>query len=83
MTSKTSYPHATLTKIEGTPDAASIEKLQKEVYTNLISIPSIIGGANNGYLGLAMPAAEYLARAQIAFVHPPLRQPNQSILYCR
>jgi hypothetical protein len=38
MPSKISYPHATLTKIEGTPDAASIEKLQKEVYTtNLLA----------------------------------------------
>jgi hypothetical protein len=74
MTSKITYVHEELTKIDGTPDAATIQQLRKQVYTNLLSIPSIIGGANNGYLGLAMPAAEYLARAGAAFVHPPAPQ---------
>jgi hypothetical protein len=73
MTSKITYVHEELTKIDGTPDAATIQQLRKQVYTNLIAIPSIIGG-DNGYLGLAMPAAEYLARAGVAFVHPPAPQ---------
>jgi hypothetical protein len=70
MTSKISYPHPELTKLDGTPTAATIQLLIKQVYSNTRSVPSDLGGANNGYLGIAMPAAAYLTRAGEAFVPP-------------
>jgi hypothetical protein len=78
MTSKISYPHDKLTKINGIPDAASIQLLIKQVYANTRSVPSVFGGAANGYLGIAMPAADYLLRAQVAF-NPPAPVGNQPV----
>jgi hypothetical protein len=69
MTTKT-YPHNVLTKLEGTPTAASIQLLTKEVYSNARSVYSVFGGANHGHLGIAMPPAAYLLQAQVAFVPP-------------
>ena len=70
MTTKT-YTHNVLTKLEGTPTAASIQLLTKEVYSNARSVYSVFGGANHhGHLGIAMPPAAYLLQAQVAFVPP-------------
>jgi hypothetical protein len=70
MTSQNSYPHPTITPITGTPDAASIQLLTKQVYANTMCIDSVFGGAGHGYLGIAMPAADYLLLAHVPFDPP-------------
>jgi hypothetical protein len=65
------FPHPTLTKIDGKPNAASIKLLTKEVYANAKSVHSVHGGELNGHLGLAMLVAAYVLRAGINFVEPP------------
>jgi hypothetical protein len=64
------FPHEILTKIDDEPDAATIKQLKREVYANLRAIPSTLGGGDNGYLGLAMPAGAYTIRAGVPFTEP-------------
>jgi hypothetical protein len=66
------FPHPTLTKIDGKPNAASIKLLtKKEVYANAKSVHSVHGGELDGHLGLTMPVAAYVLCAGINFVEPP------------
>jgi hypothetical protein len=64
------FPHQILTKIDDEPDASTIKQLKREVYANLRAIPSTLGGGDNGYLGLAMPAGAYTIRAGVPFTDP-------------
>ena len=48
------FPHQTLTKIEGIPDAASIGTLKKQVCANAHAIPALQGGGISGHLGAVM-----------------------------
>jgi hypothetical protein len=65
------FPHPTLTKIDGKPNAVLIKLLTKKVYVNAKSVHSVHGGGLNGHLGLAMPVAAYVIRAGANFVEPP------------
>lgn len=64
------FPHQILTKIDDETNAATIKQLEREVYANLRAIPSTLGGGDNGYLGLAMPAGAYTIRAGVPFNDP-------------
>ena len=63
MTSKTfNLPHDPLTILEatGSPSPRAIRILQTELYANVSSIPSDLGGGDHGHLGMLMPHAEYV-----------------------
>jgi hypothetical protein len=64
------FPHAELTKIEGTPSTATIKQLKKEIYANARCVHCERGGGGNRYLGIVLPNAEYIVRAGTAFVVP-------------
>ena len=64
------FPHPTLTPIVGTPNNFSIQKLQKQLYANAISVHSTRGGGDNGHLAILMSPATYLARTAVAFIAP-------------
>jgi hypothetical protein len=72
-TSKFTFPHETLTPIDGKPTNTTLQLLQRQVYTNARSVPSTRGGGLHGHLAMVMSDADYLARAGIPFdvpVHP-------------
>ncbi len=67
------FPHPELTALNGEPTNASLQLLQKELYSNGRAIYSTRGGGANGHLAVIMPAADYLARAGVDFdlpIHP-------------
>jgi hypothetical protein len=67
------FPHPELTALIGEPTNASLQLLQKELYSNGRSIYSTRGGGANGHLAVIMPTADYLARAGVDFdtpIHP-------------
>lgn len=68
------FPHPVLTPVVSRPTNTSLQLLQKELYANARATYTPLGGGANGYLGLIMPQAQYLARtggiAFIAPVHP-------------
>lgn len=68
------FPHPVLTQVIGTPSSQSIQTLKKELYANARAVHSTNGGGQNGHLGLIMPAADYLARTNMAF--PPPAHPG-------
>ena len=41
------------------PTPRAIRILRKELYANVSSIPSELGGGDHGHLGMLMPTAEY------------------------
>jgi hypothetical protein len=63
-------PHAKLTPIRGKPTAITVKQLQKEVFASTRAVHSARGGGVNGYLGIAMEPAAYLARAGVPFIPP-------------
>ena len=67
-----SYPHPTLTPIEGKPTALTLRGLRREIYANARNIPSVANG-NRGLHGAIMPPAEYqnLPGVNAPFVVPP------------
>lgn len=73
-TTKTSlglnFPHPHLTVIIGKPTYAGVRRLQKELYANAKTIPSLLGGGRNGHLALVMTAPEYLVLSNVAYVEP-------------
>jgi hypothetical protein len=80
------FPHAELTPIQqGKPTAITVKQLQKEVFANTRAVHSARNGGVNGYLGIAMEPATYLARAGVPFVAPnhpedqPVHAPNATV----
>jgi hypothetical protein len=78
---KFKLPHETLTPLDpnATPTPRSVRLLRKEVYANLLSVRSALGGGGHGHLGMVMPQAEYVAMAvgNAPYVHPiPPVPPN-------
>ena len=53
------FEYKTLTKIVGEPTIDTIAKLHKEVKRNAQKVPTTLGGGQNGYLGLVVPAQVY------------------------
>jgi hypothetical protein len=72
------FPHAELTPIVGKPTAVDVQLLQKKVYANTRAVHCTRGGGANGYLGITMDPAVYLARAGKAFI-PPAHPGNQLV----
>jgi hypothetical protein len=71
--SSLTYPHPVLSPIVRTPNNASIQILQKQLYANARAIHSTRGGGLNGHLTLVMPAPDYLVPTGVAFdvpLHP-------------
>eukprot|EP00957_Ditylum_brightwellii_P126610 9650622-Ditylum_brightwellii.AAC.1 len=60
-----------LTKVSKDPNYIKLSKLCEEVYRNYAAVQNVVNG-NNGYFGLAMPIAQYTARAGgVAYVDFP------------
>ena len=53
------FPHPILKKIKGKPTRESLIKLQKQVYENLTSFETTLGGGNHGFLGLGITSEKY------------------------
>ena len=55
-------PHEAFTPFDAskTPTPQEIRTIIAESYANAISVPSPLGGGENGHLGMLMPAADYL-----------------------
>ena len=67
------FPHPLLAPMDGKPAIFTVAQLRKEVYANARSVDCTGGGRANGFLGIVMPAAQYLLRAGEVFVlsvHP-------------
>jgi hypothetical protein len=66
------FPHLTLTPLNGKPTAATIKQLTREVYAHARSVHSTRGGGGgaNGHLATCVTAATYLARAGQPFDAP-------------
>ena len=63
-------PHPVLTQIHGTPDPASLQRLNNEIRANAASIFSRLGGGSLGYLGIVVKRSVYNRIASQAFVPP-------------
>jgi hypothetical protein len=70
-----SFAFKTLTPIVGEPTNVTLTKLKKELYANAVGTTSELGGGLNGYLGMVMPEAEYLAERNTA----PFIAPNKPV----
>ena len=67
------FQYATLTKISGDPTYASLAKLSRECKANGKSVPSTLGGGNQGHLGLVTSAIVYETLAPgTPFIRPAL-----------
>jgi hypothetical protein len=67
----TYFQHKVLTKIHGKPIYESLQTVLTELKANASSVPSTLGGGNNGHLGLLLSNARYTALANtIAWVTP-------------
>jgi hypothetical protein len=66
------FPHPTLTKLQGQPANKSLQLLQKQLYANAMANFSTRGGGNNGHLAQVMPAAEYIIRTEGIPFEPPI-----------
>jgi hypothetical protein len=63
------FPKPILTPIKDVPMYETIAKLEKEINSNTMSIPSARGGGQHGHL--AITPAKYLALTEVVF-DPPL-----------
>jgi hypothetical protein len=57
-------------KIHGQPTDHDITTLKKELVSIAASIPSGLGGGNNGHAGIIVKTTKYLAMAGVAFNNP-------------
>jgi hypothetical protein len=72
-TAKFKFPHETLTPIISKPTNTALQLLQRQLFTNTRSVPSMRGSGLHGHLAMVKSDADYLARAGIAIaipVHP-------------
>jgi hypothetical protein len=53
----TCFQHKVLTKIHGEPTCESLQNTSTELKANASSVPSTLGGGQNGHLGLLLSAA--------------------------
>jgi hypothetical protein len=53
----TYFQHKVLTKIHGEPTYESLQNISTELKANASSVPSTLGGGQNGHLGLLLSAA--------------------------
>jgi hypothetical protein len=57
----TYFQHKVLTKIHGKPTYESLQTAFTELKANASSVPSTLGGGQNGHLGLLLSNARYTA----------------------
>jgi hypothetical protein len=67
---KFTFPHATLTPIDGKPTNTTLQLLQRQLFTNARSVPSTRGGGIHGHLAILLSPADYLLRAGEPFIIP-------------
>ena len=53
------FEHPVLNKIRGEPTYETLHNKKNELKSNASSIPTTLGGGNNGYLGMILTPAEY------------------------
>ena len=63
-------PNQTLTVVTGGGDYLQMAQARNEIYQNLSAVPTTYGTGQDGHLGLAMSAGQYLLRAGQAFTIP-------------
>ena len=66
------FPHPSLRKIVGNPTFLDLQILKKQVKANAASVPSTLGGGNNGHLGLVSDATTYARVSDTAYIRPTL-----------
>ena len=59
-----------LTPIVGEPTYATLKTLKDQLNANAASVPTTLGGRNNGYLGLTLSPAAYATISPTAFIKP-------------
>jgi hypothetical protein len=74
------FEHSVLTKVGGEPSYETLQALTKEPKANASSIPSLLGGGNNVYLGLIISPVAYDI---VALGHPYVPPPNPGPLTVR
>jgi hypothetical protein len=67
---KFTFPHETLTPIDGKPTNTTLQLLQRQLFTNARSVPSTRGGGTHGHLAMLLSPADYLLRAGVPFIIP-------------
>jgi hypothetical protein len=65
-----SFEHKILTP---EPTNATLTQLKKELYANAMGTITELGGGNHGYLGIIMPAAEYLIETEGEIFMAPIK----------
>ena len=75
------FPHPTLTRIQGEPDADSVEQLKSEVYANVQCVSSPFGGGNHGHLGAVTDAITYEELTGQNVPYDALLQPALPVVY--
>ena len=68
--SKFTFPHETLTPVDGKPTNTTLQILQRQLFTNARSVPSTRGGGIHGHLAILLSPADYLLRAGVPFIVP-------------
>jgi hypothetical protein len=64
------FPHPTLTPIQGKPTPHDIQRLRRELVANAMAIPSTRGGGEHGHLILILQDDEYYNITNHAFRQP-------------
>ncbi len=62
----TCFQHKLLTKIHGAPTHETLQNVSTELKANAGSVPSTLGGGQNGHLGLLLSATIYATLANTA-----------------
>jgi hypothetical protein len=65
------FPHQILDPLTGRPTNAQLLKLQRQLYANARSAFPPMNAGPDGFLGMAMPPADYALRPGAPFVMPP------------
>ena len=69
-TQKFTFPHETLTPINGKPTNTTLQILQRHLFTHARSVASTRGGGTDGHLAILLSPADYLLRASVPFIVP-------------
>ena len=70
------FEYKTLTKILGEPNIDTIARLHREIKRNAQKVPTTLGGGQNRYLALIIPAATY---NQIPFTRSFIRPEDSGV----
>ena len=69
-TPKFTFPHETLTPIDGKSTNTTLQILQRQLFTIAHSVASTRGGGTHGHLAILLSPADYLLRAGVLFIVP-------------